>query len=278
MGFRDAINVVHYTGDMKTILLVAAAAVFLQDPPASPGGRVAWLKDPAAAERRARLEQRAMFLYFTDGGTPCKALDAGAFSASEVIAASKRLFPILLECPDDKAHADLRSRLKVTGFPMLAILEPDGKTHAEIMAREPADVAAELDKAAKRFPGRDVLWLSSIEAAVERAKDEPRPLALYFHAADEDLAAAQDRIVKLAGQARVDKFIWVELAATNDEKDPLKEKYQYLSLPAIGFVDPRFPEPKRIGIYELTAKVKPKDVQDKLEDRLKKYKDTKIKK
>jgi hypothetical protein len=263
---------------MKTILMIAVAAALLQDPPppaAPPGGRITWGRDLGASERRARLEQRACLVYFTDGGLPCKALDAGAFSADEVVAASRRLFPILLECPDDKAHATLRSRLKVTAFPTVTILEPDGKTATEMLAREPAEVAAELTRVARKFPGREVLWLSTLESALEKAKGEPKPLAIYFHSAEDDLAAAQDRIVKLGGQSRVDKFIWVELTATLEDKDPLKEKYDLVSLPAVGFLDPRPEKPKKIGILEIYAKTKAKDVQEKLENVVKKYKDAK---
>jgi hypothetical protein len=264
---------------MRTLALLSLAVALVQDPPSAPsGGKIAWGKDPAAAEKRARLEQRAMLLYFTDGGLPSKALDAGALSAAEVTSAARRVLPVILECADDKAHADWRMRLKVAAFPTIAILEPDGKTYAEITVREPADVAAEILKTARRFPGRDVLWVSSIESGMERAKDEPKPLALYFHGADDDLGAAQERLVKLAGQSRVDKFIWVELTATLDDKDPLKSKYDILTLPAIAFIDPRFNPPKQFGIYDLKEKTKPKDLQDKLEDRLKKYKDTRVKK
>jgi hypothetical protein len=261
---------------MKTILLAVAAMALLQDP-AKTGGKVAWGSDPAAAEKRARLEHRAVFLYFTDGGMPCKALDAGAFSSGDMVTVCRRVLPVLLECPDDKAHADLRARLKITAFPSLVILEPDGKTQ-ELTARETADLAAELTKVARRFPGRDVLWLSSIEAALAKAKDEPRPVAVYLHVAEEDLASAQDRLLKLATQGRLDKFIWVELAATTDEKDPLKAEYDIETLPAIAFLDPRYSPPRQFGIYDLKEKAKSKDVQDKLDERLKKYKDTKVKK
>ena len=265
---------------MRTILLASLVVALVQDPPpaAPTGGKVAWGKDPAAAEKRARLEQRAIFFYFTDGGLPCKALDAGAFSAADVATVCRRLIPVMLEGSDDKANEEWRKRLKVAAYPTLAILEPDGKTSYEITARETADLSAELLKAARKFPGRDVMWVSSVESAVEKAKDDPRPIAIYFHAADEDLGAAQDRLVKLGGQSRVDKFIWVELTATVDDKDPLKQKFEYIALPAIGWLDSRFPEPKKMGIYELKASAKAKDVQDKFEERLKKYKDTKVKK
>jgi|SRR5688572_1041309 len=265
---------------MKTILLVTIAAALLQDPPPAvrAGGKISWGKDPVAAEKRGRLEQRAVVFYFTDNGLPCKALDAGAFSAKEVINVSRRFLPVMLECPDEKAHDEWRKRLKVTAFPTITILEPDGKTHHEITAREPADLSAELLKVARRFPGRDVMWVTSIESAVEKAKEEARPLALYFHAADDDLGAAQDRLVKLGGQSRVDKFYWVELTATMDEKDPLKAKYEYYSLPAVAIVDSRFAEPKWLTTFELKATAKSKDEEDKLEKMLKKYKDTKIKK
>jgi len=266
---------------MRTILMLSLAAALLQDPPPPPaktGGKVSWGKDPAAAEKRGKLEQRALVFYFTDGGLPCKALDGGAWSAKEVVTVSRRLLPVMLECPDEKSHDEWRKRLKVAAFPTIAILEPDGKTIHEITAREPADVAAELLKVARRFPGRDVMWVSSMEAAVEKAKDDPRPLAIYFHPADDELGAAQDRLIKLGGQSRIDKFHWVELTATTEEKDPLKAKYEFYSLPAVAIVDSRFPEPKWLTTFELKAAIKPKDVEDKLEKFLKKYKDTKIKK
>jgi hypothetical protein len=268
---------------MKTLFLVASAAVLLQDPPPPPpsgpaGGKIEWGKDFLTGDKRARLEQRALLLYFTDGGLPCKALDDGPFSADEVVAAARRLLPVMLECFNDGAHSDLRVRFKITAFPTLIILEPDGKTSIEITARDAAGVGEELKKAGRRFPGRDVMWVSSMEAAIEKAKDSPRPLAAYLHAPEEDLAAAQDRIVKLAGQNRADKFIWIELAATMEAKDPMKVKYEFYSLPAIAFIDPRFPEPKWMTTYELPASAKSKSVQEQLEKMLKKYKDTKIKK
>ena len=266
---------------MRLALLLFVAA-FVQDPPptetAATGGRIQWGKDEAAATKRSRLEQRAVFLYFTDGGTPCKALDAGAFSASEVVAASMRVLPVLLECPDANAHADLRKKLNVSAFPTLILVEPDGKTTTELAVREAAEVAAELNKMGAKFPGRDVLWLSSMESGLERAKSEKRPLAIYLHSPEEDLAAAQDKIVKVGGQSRIDKFVWVELSATTGENDPLRQKYDYFSLPAVAVIDPRYPEPKWITTFEIKASAKPKDVQEKFEKVLKKYKDTKIKK
>jgi hypothetical protein len=262
---------------MKLLFAVLTTAALLQEPAAKTGGKLEWGRDVAAAEKRARLEQRAMFLYFTDNGMPSRALDAGAFSHDTVIASTKGLFPVIVECPDDKAHADLRTRFKVSGFPTLMILEPDGKTQHEIGTRETAELAAELAKAAKKFPGRVVLWLSSMETALETAKKDRKPLAVYIHPADEDLAAAQERLVKIGGQSRIDKYVWLELSATNEDKDPNKQKYEFYSLPAIAFVDPRFPEPKRFGVFELEAKAKPKELQDKLEERLKKYKATKVK-
>ena len=51
---------------MKLLLAVLVAAAVVQEPAAKPGGKVEWGRDLPAAEKRARLEQRAMFLYFTD--------------------------------------------------------------------------------------------------------------------------------------------------------------------------------------------------------------------
>jgi len=261
---------------MLLALLLAAAP--LQDQSAPTGGKIAWSRDEAASSKRSRLELRPLFFYFTDGGTPCKALDAGPFSSSDVIAASFQLLPVLFECPAADSHAEIRKKLNVTAFPTLILVEPDGKTTTELAVREAAEIAAELNKIALKFPGREVLWLSSMESALEKAKSEKKPLAVYLHAAEEDLAAAQDRIGKLGGQSRIDKFIWVELTATTAENDALRQKYDFYSLPAVAVIDPRFPEAKWMTTFEIKASAKPKDIQEKIEKVLKKYKDTKIKK
>lgn len=261
---------------MKTLLILAALAVLQETPSAPVGGKIAWRRDHSVAMKRARLEQRASLLYFTDGGLACRALDAGPFSDGAVVTAAGKLIPVLLECPDEKANAEIRKHHAVTGFPTLLILDPDGKSLGEVGAREAAAIAAELDKASKRFPGRAVLWHSSIDEGVARAKEEKKPVAIYFHEDKDDLADAQDRLGKLAG-SRVDKFVWVEIPATNDAQDASKTTYEYVSLPAIAFLDPRFDKPKRMGVFDLSAKAKSKDVQDKLDEKLKRYKDAKVK-
>ncbi|HTF56262.1 MAG TPA: hypothetical protein VK661_03265 [Planctomycetota bacterium] len=261
---------------MKTLLILAALVVFQDTPSAPVGGKITWRRDVSVAMKRARLEQRASLLYFTDGGLACRALDAGPFSDGAVVTVAGKLIPVLLECPDEKANAEIRKLHAVTGFPTLLILDPDGKPLGEVTAREAAAIAAELDKASKRFPGRPVLWHSSVDEGVARAKEEKKPVAVYFHDDKEDLADAQDRLSKLAG-SRVDKFVWVEIPSTNEDTDANKTTYQYISLPAVAFLDPRPDKPKRFGIYEITSKAKAKDVQDKLESMLKKYRDAKVK-
>ena len=260
---------------MTAFLIAAAAAALLQDAP--PGGKLAWSGDVATAERRSRLEQRPVLLYFTDGGMPCRALDAGAWSSDAVAAAARALLPVLLQCPDEKAHADLRTRFKVTGFPTVIVLEPDGKTFSEMTNLEPGPVVGEFTRLAKKFPGRQVLWLATLEKGLEAAKAAKKPVAIYFHTADADLAAAQETLTKLVAQSRIDYFVWVEMAATNEDNDPLKLKYDFFSLPAVAIIDPRYTELKRLTIFEVTAKVKAKDLIEKIDKALKKYKDGKPK-
>lgn len=263
---------------MKTLLILAAAAVLLQDPSAAPaGGKVTWRRDHSVAMKRARLEQRAALVYFTDGGLACRALDAGPFSDNGVVAAAAKVVPVLLECSDEKAHAELRKQYGVTGFPTLLLLDPEGKSIGEVGGRESGAIAADLDKAAKRFPGRAVLWHSSIDEGVARGKEDKKPVAIFFHDDKEDLADAQDRLTKLAGSNRLEKFVWVEIVAANDDKDANKTTYEFISLPAVAFVDPRGEKPRRMGVFEIGAKAKSKDVQDKLDAALKKYRDAKVK-
>lgn len=262
------------------IILVTAALWCLQDSPArAPGGKVEWWKDVPFAMKRAKLEQRALLLYFTDGSVPCRAFEDGAFSSEVVAALAKDLIPLILECPDDKAHEDLRTKFDVSGYPTAVFADPEGRPLGEISNQETDAVAGEIAKMARRHPGRPVLWARSQEAGIATARATEKPLAIYFHDGKQDLIEAQDRVRKLTGSARADKFTWVEITATNAEKDPWKAKYEYYDLPAVVLLDPR-PEDamKRVlSLFEIYAKTKPVKIQEKVDRALKKYKDTKVK-
>ena len=262
------------------LLLVAAALWGLQDAPARvPGGKVEWWKDVPLALKRAKLEQRALLLYFTDGSVPCKALEDGAFSSDVVAALAKDVIPVLLECMDEKAHEEMKTRFEVGGFPTTAFADPEGKPLGELATQEADAMAAEIAKIARRHPGRPVLWARSQEAGVATARAAEKPLAIYFHDGKQDLIEAQDRVRKLTGSTRADKFTWVEMAATNDDKDPWKVKYEYYDLPAVVILDPRPEDPMKrvLSLFEIYAKSKPATVQQKVDKALKKYKDTKTK-
>jgi len=259
-------------------MLAAAAVWFLQDaPPRVPGGKVEWWKDVPLAMKRAKLEQRALLVYFTDGSVPCRALEDGAFSSDVVAALAKDLIPLMLECPDDKAHEELRSRFGVEGFPTAAFADPEGKPIGELSSQDADGMAAEIAKMAKRHPGRPVLWARSQDAAIATARAAEKPLAVYFHDGKQDLIEAQEKVKKLTGSTRADKFTWFEMTATNDDKDPWKVKYEFYDLPAVVILDPRGDDAMKrvLALFEVYAKSKPAKIQEKVDRALKKYKDTK---
>jgi len=263
---------------LMKLLLVAAALGCLQDTATrAPGGKVEWWKDVAFAMKRAKLEQRALLLYFSDGSVPCRALEDGAFSSDVVAALSRDLIPLILECPDEKAHEELRSRFGVDGFPAAAFADPEGKPLGEISDLEADAVAGQIAKVAKRHPGRTVLWARSQEAAIATARAAEKPLAVYFHDGKQDLIEAQERVRKLTGSTRADKFTWIEIAATNEDKDPWKVKYEYYDLPSVVILDPRPDDAMKrvLSLFEIYSKTKPAKIQEKVDRALKKYKDTK---
>lgn len=264
---------------MRIIVLAVALGCLQEAPPRVAGGKVDWWKDAAHAMKRAKLEQRALLLYFTDGSVPCKALEDGAFSSEAVAALAKDLVPVLLECSDEKAHEDLRTKYEVSSFPTAFFADPEGRKLTEISDQEPDAVAAEIAKVAKRHPGRPVMWARTLDEGVAAARAAGKPLAAYFHDGKQDLAEAQDRVRKLTGSTRADKFAWIEILATNAEKDPWKVKYEYYDLPAVVLFDPRPEDPmkKILSIFEIYAKTKAARIQEKVDKALKKYKETRTK-
>ncbi len=259
---------------MKTIAMLALLTAAALPAPAGLGGKVEWWKDLAAVRGRAQLEQRAVVLFFGDSNcVVCQGLSEGALSNDRVVAAFRQVLPFLVDCTDPKPHEGLMKEFDVTGFPTLVIADPHGKKIKEIEGKDADAIVAALDEAGKRFPGTPVLWERTLEAAMEKAKAGKKPVGIYFHDGKEEPAKLAARIAKDLGK-RTEKAVWVELVATNDEKDETKLKYKYESLPCIGILDPRKPDPAAspLGMIEILKGDKAETVNKYVDKALEKYK------
>jgi len=108
---------------------------------------VKWRHDYAAAKKEAAETGRPLVLKFsTDWCGPCRKLEATTLrDAKVVVALNERFIPVKL---DGDKEADLMAEFKVTGFPTVLVVTPEGKVVGRTSGfRTVAELTAVLDKA-----------------------------------------------------------------------------------------------------------------------------------
>ena len=254
------------------VALAALAAPVVAAPIA--GGRVPWGQDLQQALRTARYERKPLVLFFTaEWCGYCKKLAAGALSDDKVVESFKGVLPVVVDCTAEGAHQDLKERYKVSGYPTLVFLDHEGKLVGSVVgAHPPEDVfkAVEATKArvaaltkpkpratppggkpaqpeADSAPGRrlSVHELPSVDAALEKAREEGKLLALVYTVPEQvrrepDVEAVVDALRAPSLKATAPRFLYVwqplcdELGL--DTKDA--EAWRARKSPAVVVLDP----------------------------------------
>ena len=123
-----------------------------------------WLTSVPDAQAQAKKESKLVLLDFTgsDWCSWCKKLDAEVFSQQQFADyAKKNLVLVEVDFPTQKkldaalvtANAALKAKYKVTGYPTLVVLKPDGTVvwnQVGYMEGGPKAVIAKLDEAKKK--------------------------------------------------------------------------------------------------------------------------------
>jgi thioredoxin-related protein len=123
-----------------------------------------WLTSVPDAQAQAKKENKLVLLNFTgsDWCSWCKKLDEEVFSKQEFSDYAKSNlvlvtvdFPNQIKLPADlvKANNALKDKYKITGYPTLVVLKPDGTTvwtQVGYMSGGPPAVIAKLNDAKKK--------------------------------------------------------------------------------------------------------------------------------
>ena len=123
-----------------------------------------WLTSVPNAQAQAKKESKLVLLDFTgsDWCSWCKKLDAEVFSQAQFADyAKKNLVLVEVDFPAQKkldaalvkANDALKDKYKITGYPTLIVLKPDGTVvwnQVGYMEGGPAAVIAKLDEAKKK--------------------------------------------------------------------------------------------------------------------------------
>jgi thioredoxin-related protein len=123
-----------------------------------------WLTSVPDAQAQAKKESKLVLLNFTgsDWCSWCKKLDAEVFEQQQFADyAKKNLVLVVVDFPNQKkldatlakANDGLKDKYKVTGYPTLVVLKPDGTVvwnQVGYMEGGPKAVIAKLDEARKK--------------------------------------------------------------------------------------------------------------------------------
>jgi hypothetical protein len=127
-----------------------------------------------------------------------------------VVAAARKIVPILVDCSEKGSQQELRDRYGVRGFPSVVYVDPEGKKLKDMGGREPKAIITDVDGLAAKFPGQASLFQNSLGGALALAKSAktPLPVAVYFAEEGADILKVAAKLSKDLASKR-SKFLFV---------------------------------------------------------------------
>jgi hypothetical protein len=174
-------------------------------------------------------------------------LSAGAFSDNEVVKASEKLTRIMVI---SGKHDQIRKKFGVTSSPQIFFLSSDGKKVAE-GGRSSDGLIKQIDEIAQKY-NRSPKWAESEESAVKTAKEEQKPLVVYYR---DDKARSEQALQEFNLLPVADlygKAVWVQ--RTIDVKSDEAKALGITSVPAVWIVDARVDDAKARVLKKIAPK------------------------
>ena len=183
-----------------------------------------------------------------------------------MIQESAKLVLILMDCTGGKYQAE-RNQYGVKGYPTILFLDPDGKEVGKLGDRSPDAVIKQFAELADQH-GRAGAWLEW-DKAVEKGKEEKKPVVLLFATAKPDSEALETAIGDDSLKDLREKFVF----GKSDVKSDVAKKFKVhgSTQPVLLVVDPSLEKPEEKLVKKWTGKKTAKELKKDLEAALKKF-------
>jgi thiol:disulfide interchange protein len=193
-------------------------------------------------------------------------LDAGAFSSDAVVKASEPLIRVLVDADGGDA---IFQKHQVEAMPTLLFLDPDGKKVEQFVGVKPPEAVEGLLKTVAEKFGRKPRFHKAYDAALEQAKAESKPVAVFFYDAKPASAEYAKALDDKALEELFEKIVFVKVEVKKDA--PEVKKYNVTAPPMIVVVNPGSEKPESSPVRKIYGKKAAKDVKKDLEEALKKF-------
>ncbi len=155
----------------------------------------------------------------------------------------------------------------VNSMPTVIFLDPEGKKVGELRSRAPDAVAARFTEIAQKY-GRNPKFLKEYAPAAAKAKEEGKPLAVFFYdgkpASQAYAKALDDESLKELHE----KMIFVKVEAR--KASPEVKQFNVTAPPIIYVVDPAAEKPEQKPYRKIYGRKTAKELKKDLEEALKK--------
>lgn len=184
-----------------------------------------------------------------------------------MVKASESLIRVLV---DNKGGEEIFDKHKVERMPTILFLDPDGKKVDEFVGVKPPEELEPLLKSVTEKFGRKPRFHKEYDQALDRAKAESKPLALFFFDAKQasvDYAKALD---DKSLEELFEKIVFVKVEVKKDSAEA--KRYGVTAPPVIVVANPTSEKPESNPIRKVYGKKAAKDIKRDLEEALKRFK------
>ena len=135
--------------------------------------------------------------------------------------ASGKIVPIFVDCNWGESNKDLSDKYNVEGYPTVIFTNPDGKQLAGMGDDRAEGLNQQSDEIAAKFPGGPPTF-ESWEKAVEKAKEDKKPILYVFTTAKDDSKALEKALGDDSLKKIVEQFVLVKSPIQKDNDDAKK--------------------------------------------------------
>ena len=174
---------------------------------------------------------------------------------------------IAVDCSDRSAEAELKQKYGVSGLPTIVFTSPEGEVVGHLGDRSPEGVAKQLAQLVAEH-GRKIPWAESYESGLATAKEEGKPVFLFFTDEEDDDSVAMEELLGSPDLKELrEKFVLVRHLV--EKKCEFCKVAHVTRAPVVKILDPNLEDPIAADVYDFRKKKSAKDLGSALERGLK---------